>query len=142
MGSTPRIRVRTKSPMRSSKFFNILRHRQETHTALFCFSLVLEGGVIVHPLLTPYKRDWNRNVERYGSVWDPEPVLRALMAVPFDVLTDPKNLQTLRAHLILSSRLLCLYRSHDLANLKRTVSVLSGKVPFVRVKRKGQQIFK
>jgi hypothetical protein len=100
------------------------------------------AGVRFHPLLNPYKKEWNKNVERYGSFWDPEPVLRALMAVPFHSLTDPENLQTLRLQLILCCRLLCLYRSHDLANLKRTVSVLNGRTPFIKIKRKGQNFFK
>ena len=105
----------------------------------FCPGL---GGVRFHPLLGPYKKEWNRNTEKYASFWDPEPVLRALQSVPFHSLTNPANLQTLRLHLIISCRLLCLYRSHDLANLKRSVSVLGGKTPFIKIKRKGQNVFK
>ena len=66
--------------------------------------------------------------------------MRALQAVPFSDLIQ--DLPSLRTNLILCSRLLCLYRSHDLANLKRTVSVLGGKTPFVKIKRKGQNSFK
>ena len=75
--------------------------------------LLLPGigvGLRFHPLLGPFKREWSKNVEKYASFWDPEPVLRALMAVPFHNSIEAQNVQTLRLHVILSCRLLCLYR--------------------------------
>ena len=92
-----------------------------------------------HPLLNPYKRQWNVNVEKYAKFWDPLPILRALAAVPLHMLRQDVSL--LRTHLILACRLLCLYRSADLANLKRLVSIMD-KVPFIKIKRKGQRSFK
>ena len=108
----------------------------------FYFYQAFLGGVRFHPLLGPYKKQWNKNIEKYGSFWDPEPILRALQAVPFDTLCHPDNLQTLRCQLIITCRLLCFYRSHDLATLKRTVSSLGGKTPFIKIKRKGHNVCK
>jgi hypothetical protein len=96
-------------------------------------------GVRFHPLLSPYKKDWNKNIEKYASFWDPLPLLRALQAQSLDTLK--RDISSLRTQLILCCRLLCLYRSSDLANLQRVVSVL-GKVPYIKIRRKGQKIFK
>jgi hypothetical protein len=104
--------------------------------------LLLPGvgmGVRFHPLLTPYKRRWNTNVEKYGVFWDPLPILRAMAQTPLAALKA--DLRTLRAHLIVTCRLLCLYRSIDLANLRRCVSVVDG-IPFIQIKRKGRRCFK
>ena len=98
------------------------------------------GGIRFHPLLGPYKKQWNKNMERYASFWDPSPVLQAMAQTPFHILTN--NISLLRKHLIVTCRLLCLYRSHDLANLKRTVSILDVKIPFIKIKRKGQTMLK
>ena len=89
-----------------------------------------------HPLLKPYKRLWNVSTERYGAFWDPTPLLMHLAETNFVTLQE--DLPKLRLHLILVCRLLCLYRSADLANLKRTASVLGG-VPYIKIKRKGQK---
>ena len=98
------------------------------------------GGFRFHPLLTPYKRMWNQNVEKYGHFWDPTPVLHTLMLNDMPLLHS--NISLLRTQLILCCRLLCLYRSHDLSQLRRTVSVLGQKIPFIKSKRKGQKIHK
>ena len=94
-----------------------------------------------HPLLRPYKKLWNTNVEKYGTFWDAEPVLRKLAGEPLEPPdANEKNFKAfilrLRARLIVVSRLLCLFRSIDLANMTRTVSVVQGK-PFILLKRKG-----
>ena len=68
------------------------------------------------------------------------PLLLALKEIDFSTLIT--NITTLRTQTILVCRLLCLYRSHDLANMKRTVSILEGKIPFVKIKRKGQNVLK
>ena len=68
------------------------------------------------------------------------PLLLALKEIEFSTLIT--NITTLRTQTILVCRLLCLYRSHDLANMKRTVSILEGKIPFVKIKRKGQNVLK
>ena len=94
------------------------------------------GGLRFHPLLGPYKKIWNTNTQKYGVFWDPTPVLMALAEAP-----PPKSIADIRLQFILCSRLLCLYRSSDLSNLKRTVSVLSG-APFIKIKRKGQKFAK
>ena len=94
------------------------------------------GNLRFHPLLRPYKKSWNTNLEKYGAFWDPTEVLLALQQTPLCSLTE----QDLRTHFIISSRLLCLYRSSDLANLKRSVSVLNGKTPFIKIRRKGQKM--
>ena len=94
------------------------------------------GGVRFHPLLQPYKKMWNVSTERYGAFWDPTPLLLHLSEIPFHTLEG--DLSKLRLQAILVSRLLCLYRSSDLANLQRTVSFFGG-VPFIKVRRKGQK---
>ena len=96
-------------------------------------------GLRFHPLLTPYKREWNQNTEKYASFWDALPLLRHLLATPPEVLYQ--NISLLRTQLILCCRLLCLYRSNDLQNLKREVSVIN-QVPYIKIKRKGQRSFK
>ena len=69
------------------------------------------GQLRFHPLLTPYKRLWNQNVEKYGHFWDPLPMLLEMIKKP-QCLT----ICELRQRLIICSRLLCLFRSSYLAN--------------------------
>jgi hypothetical protein len=95
------------------------------------------GGLRFCTLLNPYKKLWNQNVEKYGSFWDPGPILMSLASEGF-----PTDIQTLRDNFIICARLLCLYRSHDLSTLKRTISILSNKIPFIKLKRKGQKVAK
>ena len=97
------------------------------------------GALRFNPLLNPYKRIWNTNVERYGAFWDPLPVLRALQATSMDCLR--RDVKLLRTQLIICCRLLCLYRSSDLSSLRRCISVLQS-CPFIQIKRKGQKIYK
>ena len=87
-------------------------------------------------LLSPYKKLWNINVEKYGVFYDPWPIILELARITFKELQS--NVDLLRTQFILCSRFLCLYRSSDLANLKRTISVVSG-VPFIKIRRKGQK---
>ena len=87
-------------------------------------------------LLNPYKRLWNLNVQKYGHFYDAWPLLLQLAAMSWEDLK--RDLTALRLQFILAARFLCLYRSHDLANLKRSISVVSS-CPFVKVKRKGQK---
>jgi hypothetical protein len=94
------------------------------------------GGLRFHTLLTPYKRLWNQNLEKYGAFWDPLPILLGLAKAPM-----PTDICTLRTQLIFCSRILCLYRSSDLAQVKRTTSVL-GRAPYIKIKRKGQKFHK
>ena len=68
------------------------------------------------------------------------PLLLGLKEMEFSHLI--KNISLLRIQTILVCRLLCLYRSHDLASMKRTVSIVEGKIPFVKIKRKGQNVLK
>jgi hypothetical protein len=89
------------------------------------------GGLKFNPLLAPYKKLWNQNTEKYGAFWDPLPILLELAKKP-----RPSDIQTIRAQLIFCSRILCLYRSVDLAQIKRTASVVSGRVPYIKIKRK------
>jgi hypothetical protein len=72
-------------------------------------------------LLNPYKRLWNTHVEKYGAFYDAWPVLLQLSWESFR-----SNLAQLCLHLILCCRLHCLHRSHDLANLRRSLSVVSS----------------
>ena len=111
------------------------------------------GGVRFHPLLNAYKKLWNRNLEKYGSFWDPLPILLRLARTDYASLgvivppvwlglrPPPSPISALRTHLIICCRLLCLYRSSDLANIKRVVSVM-GHVPYIKIRRKGQRVFK
>ena len=96
------------------------------------------GGLRFHPLLGPYKKEWNQNVEKYGIFWDPTDILLALQSTSFQLLRE--NISLLRTQFIICARLLCLYRSSDLASLKRTVSIMGGKIPFIKIKRKGQKM--
>jgi hypothetical protein len=93
------------------------------------------GQLRFHPFLTPYKRLWNQNVEKYGHFWDPLPMLLEM------VKSQPLTICDLRKRLIICARLLCLFRSSDFANCKRIVSVI-GDIPFIKVKRKGQKTHK
>ena len=93
-------------------------------------------GVRFHPLLQPYKRLWSAHVPKYGAFWDPWPLLLHLAQTPIVDLEQDTAL--LRLQLILVLRLLCLFRSHDLAQMKRTASIL-GAVPYIKVRRKGQK---
>ena len=66
------------------------------------------------------------STERYGAFWDPTPLLLHLAETPFENLVH--DVHRLRLQAILVSRILCLYRSSDLANLQRTVSIFFGGV--------------
>ena len=100
--------------------------------------LILPGfeGIRFNPLLNPYKKLWNINIEKYSHFWDPLPLLMELASNCI-----PSDISTLRDTLIIASRLLCLYRSSDLANIKRVVSVVN-EVPFIQIKRKGWKVHK
>ena len=74
------------------------------------------------PLLAPYKKEWNSNVERYGTFWNPAALIRNV-AVSF---LNWASVLAVRDRLILMCRLLCLHRSIDLARLLRTVSLVGG----------------
>ena len=83
-----------------------------------------------HPLLKPLKRSWNSSTEKYAYFWDGMSVLNYYASCPLVAPAGnckPEVLMNfitgLRARTIVISRLLCLFRSIDLANLKRTVSV-------------------
>ena len=95
------------------------------------------AGIRFHTLLSLYKRLWNKGTEKYGALWDPMPMLIELATTPLHELKN--NLPHLRLQFILCSLILCLYRSSDLANLKRITSIFWG-VSFVKVKRKGQKL--
>jgi hypothetical protein len=84
-------------------------------------------GIRFHPLLSPYKRQWNTNTEKYVHFYDPLPLLMELSASD-----SPTSISAIRDQLILASRFLCLYRSHDLANIKRVVSIV-GNIPFIKI---------
>ena len=97
-----------------------------------------------HHMLKPYKTLWNTNVEKYGAFWDCEPILFELAKI--DSLganwPDEMPLADLRERLVIVCRLLCLYRSIDLARLSRNISILNSKCPFVKIRRKGWKIEK
>jgi hypothetical protein len=99
--------------------------------------LLLPGfeGLRFHKLLVPYKRQWNTNTEKYAAFWDPGPLLCHLALSTINELKQ--NLDQLRTQLILCCRLLCLYRSIDLAQIRRTVGVLGG-FPSSKLKEKGK----
>ncbi len=92
--------------------------------------LILLGfeGIRFKPLLISYKKLWNINIEKYSLFWDPLLLLMELVAT----CGIPSDLKTLRDTLIIFSRILCLYRSSDLANIKRCVSVVNG-IPFIQI---------
>ena len=94
------------------------------------------GQLRFHPLLTPYKRLWNQNVEKYGRFWDNLPMVLEMIERP-----QCHSICELRKRLIICSRLLCLFRSSDLANCLRIVSMV-GETLLIKVKRKGQKTHK
>ena len=100
------------------------------------------------PLLLPYKKLWNANVEKYGAFWDCTPMLLSLIQIAPPDPSHPSfrlldlTLPELRERLIICSRLLCLFRSNDLANLIRSASILQGNVPFIKIRRKGWKTHK
>jgi hypothetical protein len=83
-------------------------------------------------LLQPFKKEWNKNVEKYATFWSPIDLLNQLAASP----VDPSDTAALRDRLILCCRLLMLHRSIDLSRVKRTVSTV-GTSHFVLIQRKG-----
>ena len=93
------------------------------------------GGVRFHPLLRKFKQLWNSNMERYASFWDCRPLIaRLAKAAGADSTPQAQQdhlhrmqLADLRSQLILVSRLLCLFRSVDLANVQRCYSLGGGK---------------
>eukprot|EP00667_Euglena_gracilis_P020328 EG_transcript_21979 len=114
-------------------------HRLEMPTQVYYFCQAFGKKIRFHPLLTPYKKAWNNNVQKYGAFWDPWPLLRHLAAVPFDALRN--NLSHLRLQLILVFRLPVLLRSSDLSKMKRFASLL-GFTHYVKIRRKGQKMSK
>jgi len=106
------------------------------------------GALRFHSLSTPYKKEWNKNTEKYSYFWDPMPALAALASTASPACVFQRehyisfgDLSALRSRLVFCARVLGLYRSVDLANLKRTVSI-QGSNPFIKIKRKGQKIHK
>ena len=85
-------------------------------------------------LLGPMKKGCGKSNPKYASFWDASPVLEHLAAVSTPLGSMP--LETLRSHLILTCRLLCLHRGIDLARTVRTVSFVGAR-PFVLLQRKG-----
>jgi hypothetical protein len=85
-------------------------------------------------LLGPMKKGWGKSNPKYASFWDASPVLEHLAGVQGPLTDLP--IETLRSHLILVCRLLCLHRGIDLARTVRTVSFV-GVRPFVLLQRKG-----
>ena len=89
------------------------------------------------PILAPFKREWNLNVEKYATFWNPETIVRSMAASTLDW----HNVVELRNRLIFVCKLLCLHRSIDLSRLLRTVSVVNG-TPFMLIQRKGWKTHK
>ena len=83
------------------------------------------------PLLGPFKKLWNSSTQKYGTFWEPAELIQQLATTPLS--GTPLDL---RERLLISLRLLCLYRGIDLARLQRTISLV-GNRPFVMVQRKG-----
>jgi len=79
---------------------------------------------------------WNVANEKYGAFYDALPILLHLKSKSLHSLSQ--DLSLLRTQFILVARLLCLYRSSDLINLKRCASLL-GCTPYIKIKRKGQK---
>ena len=97
------------------------------------------SGLRFHPLLSAYKRLWNAGNEKYASFYDAWPLLMHLAQTTLEALRG--DVAAMRTQLIMCTRLLCLYRSGDLSNLKRTASLLGGS-PFIKIRRKGQKFAK
>ena len=89
------------------------------------------------PLLTPFKREWNSNIEKYATFWNPVTIVKRLATTPLSW----DNIVELRDRLIIVSRIFCLLRSVDLSRLLRTVSVVHG-TPYMLVQRKGWKVHK
>ena len=113
-------------------------HRLAPHEARNAYSacLLLPGfqSLRFSSLLGPMKKGWGASNPKYATFWDASPVLEHLAAV--DTPLSALSLETLRSHLILSCRLLCLHRGIDLARTLRTVSFVGGR-PFMLLQRKG-----
>ena len=87
-------------------------------------------GLRGHPLLNKYKKEWKTGIPKYATFWDCRPALEKLLS------TECGDLTEVRMRLVVVCRLLCLFRSVDLSNALRTVSVRDG-VPYILIKRKG-----
>ena len=83
-------------------------------------------------VLQSYKKEWNSNVEKYSYFWDPVPIVERMATTT--LLWS--NVQMVRERLIIVCKLFCLFRSIDIARVKRTCSMV-GDLPFFLVQRKG-----
>jgi hypothetical protein len=90
-------------------------------------------GIRFSPVLKGLKRTWNHSVQKYGTFWDPQPILRKLQT---ERPLSSFSVSELRNRLILVFRLLALHRGIDLARTQRTISVVGDK-HFILVQRKG-----
>ena len=114
----------------------ILLHQKSASQARCAYSALLLIPGLEHlrfqVLLRPYKRIWNSSTPKYPVFWDLAPILHKFEHQTFDW----KSPSQLRERVILAFRFFGLYRSTDLANMYRQVSIIGNK-PFIWVKRKG-----
>ena len=92
------------------------------------------SGSALQFLIEAHEKGWGKPNPKYASFWDASPVLEHLAGVQEPLADLP--LETLRRHLILVCKLLCLHRGIDLARTVRTVSSV-GVRPVVLLQRKG-----
>ena len=86
------------------------------------------------PLLKSFKRDWNYSSVKYATFWDAQPVLRRLLVTPFRW----DSVVQVRDRLVVSLRLVQLFRSIHLARCWRTISQVGED--FFLSKSKGKEL--
>ena len=87
-------------------------------------------------LLKKVKTVWNTSTVRYPMFWSAENLLLRLKSSPMSW----QKICQVRDRLILVLRILMLMRSHDLANMLRTLSQ-GGGTKYILLKRKGHMAY-
>ena len=85
-------------------------------------------------LLKPCKKLWNISEPKYAEFWSATNVLQRLSQIPLDW----SSIKQVRGRLIMSLRLLHLYRSIDLERTYRSLSLQEGAV-YILSRRKGMR---
>jgi muconolactone delta-isomerase len=94
-------------------------------------------GLRYNAVVKGLRAEWAASTPRYASFFSGAVLLERLAAASLDWSSRTE----VRARLVLVWRLLGLFRSYDLFNVRRAVSELEGK-HFVLVRRKGWQTFR
>ena len=110
-------------------------HARNAYSALL---LILGFDQIeFHPMLAPYRKQWNKSTAKYAAFWDPMPIFLAFINTSY----DRGVISQVRLKLILLWRFLTFFRSIHFSQVRRDVSSI-GDRNWVVVRRKNQWDFR